>query len=146
MPYPVWTELELTLAWIKTDTRMWGIVFQPLLEIFMSKYLQTQLISLRTWLVTNVKHLPFALQSGLQISDLILCLRISWDSIFPKTNLAVGVKEKGGHQWVRVLKLSLDHPAPESCIECLKPFCDTPKQIPPPRPCLLQHLKFFRSF
>lgn len=48
-----------------------------------------------------------------------LRLRISSGTFCPKSNLPIGVKEIGGHQWKKVLKLDLEHSVPESSKECL---------------------------
>lgn len=71
------------------------------------------------------------------------CLRIPSDSFFPKSYFTVAVKEIG-HQWIRVFKLCLGHPTPESSEECLVTVI--PQTDKPPPICLLQHLKYFRSF
>lgn len=71
------------------------------------------------------------------------CLRIPSDSFFPKSYFTVAVKEIG-HRWIRVFKLCLDHPTPESSQECLVTVI--PQTDKPPPICFLQHLKYFRSF
>lgn len=146
MPYPGWTEFELTLGWIKTDTRMWEVVFSPYLRFLWENIskLKWSHWGLDLQQVWNTPLLLLVWTLGSWFNP--LCLRISSGSFFPKSNMAVGVKEIGGHQWMRVLKLSLEHPAPESSNECLITVLWYPQTNKKPHSCLLQHFKYFRSF
>lgn len=119
------------------------VVLQPLLE---TKYLQTQLISLRTWLqqMCNTPSVPlqvWILGSWFNSS----CLRIPIDSFSPKSNFAAGVKEIR-HQWIRVFKLCLEQPTPESSEECLVTVLWYPQTDKPHTHMFSAAFKIFQKF